>query len=81
MKILIDENISSYIVNKLKQHGHEIYKAKRGTDDFSILQYAIENVLTVLINLQFVTLAKISKYEYIYCTTNFKYERSKRKAL
>ncbi|HWS82746.1 MAG TPA: DUF5615 family PIN-like protein [Ktedonobacteraceae bacterium] len=48
MKFWIDENISSYIVNKLKQHGHEIYKAKRGTDDFSILQYAIEEEAIII---------------------------------
>src|SRR2546429_3084998 len=48
MRFWIDENIASYIINRLKQHGHEIYKAKRGTDDFSILQYAIEEKAIII---------------------------------
>jgi predicted nuclease of predicted toxin-antitoxin system len=48
MKFWIDENIASYIVNKLKQHGHEIYKAKRGTDDISILEYALKEKAVII---------------------------------
>jgi hypothetical protein len=39
MKFCIDENIDFSIANKLKQYGHEICIAKRGTDDGSIWYY------------------------------------------
>jgi predicted nuclease of predicted toxin-antitoxin system len=48
MKFWVDENIASYVVSKLKQHGHEIYKAKRGTDDISILEYAIKEDAVII---------------------------------
>ncbi|HEY4036269.1 MAG TPA: DUF5615 family PIN-like protein [Ktedonobacteraceae bacterium] len=48
MKFWIDENIASYVANKLKQHGHDIYKASRGTDDSSILQYAMEERAVII---------------------------------
>ncbi|HEX3642705.1 MAG TPA: DUF5615 family PIN-like protein [Ktedonobacteraceae bacterium] len=44
----MDENIDFYIINKLKQYGHEICVAKRGTDDFSILLYAIEENAVII---------------------------------
>ena len=42
MRIWIDENIHPHISRALKQAGHEIYIAERGTDDLAILALAIE---------------------------------------
>ena len=33
MKLWIDENVHSHVIKALKQAGHEIRMAKRGTDD------------------------------------------------
>ena len=48
MKFCIDENIDFSIANKLKQYGHEICIVKRGTDDSSILWYAIEEEAIII---------------------------------
>jgi predicted nuclease of predicted toxin-antitoxin system len=48
VKFWIGESIASYIANKLKQQGHEVYKANRGTDDIFILQHAIEEKAIII---------------------------------
>ena len=48
MKFWIDENIDFYIINRLKQYGHETCRAKRGTDDVSLLLYAIKEKAVII---------------------------------
>lgn len=42
MKLWIDENMHSHVIKALKQAGHEIRMAKRGTDDIPILISAMK---------------------------------------
>ena len=48
MRFWIDENVHVHIAKALKQAGHEIRIAKRGTDDFSILASATEESAVII---------------------------------